>query len=84
MILRNKTDDPRWLPDLALNVGPGETFEATGDLAAAYLAQNWCVRVDTPARQRAARERRGQTQPERALDAAASTDPAPDAADTQE
>lgn len=80
MILRNNDDAPRWLPDLGVNVGAGETFEATGDLAAAYLAQDWCVRVDTPARQRAARARRGTT----TSPTTPEPEPAADAADNQE
>ena len=79
MILRNKSDDPRWLPDLAVNVEAGGTFEATGDLAAAYLDQDWCVRVDTPARQRAARARRADATPDTPTET-----PAPDAAENQE
>ena len=58
MILRNNAASPRWLPDLGINVAAGDTFEVTGDLAAAYVEQDWTSRVDTPARQKAAAARR--------------------------
>ena len=59
MKFRNKTSDRLDLPALGVSVDPGETFEAEGDQAKALLKQeDTFSRVDTPARQKAARSRK--------------------------